>query len=270
MARVSIGKAWDESVAFLKRESGLAVPVALAFGGLPGVVLSYLMPGPDMTSATTPAQMIEAVRPYAGSIAASFAINLLISLFGVLTITALVLRAGVSVKEAMNTAFGRFLPAVVVLIVLMAILLTPAIMLMAGGLAGAALAVFIALPLAIVLSVKLSLANSAIVAERAGAGEALKRSWALTRGSALRIFGFVMVCVLVFAITSLAVTAIVGIVDAVTLRGAEAGRPGLLSRLAEALLGAAFTLVVTVMSARIYAQLTGGAAQPSVPSSSGI
>ena len=42
MATMSIGKAWEEAVAFVAREATLLFPVALLFVALPGLILQEM------------------------------------------------------------------------------------------------------------------------------------------------------------------------------------------------------------------------------------
>src|SRR3546814_8183875 len=44
MATMSIGKAWEEAVAFVAREGSLLFPVALLFVALPGLILQEMTP----------------------------------------------------------------------------------------------------------------------------------------------------------------------------------------------------------------------------------
>src|SRR3546814_17017291 len=56
--RLSIGAAWEETLAFVKREGTLLFPVALLFMALPGVVLQLLLP--DSMHQTAPRKEISA------------------------------------------------------------------------------------------------------------------------------------------------------------------------------------------------------------------
>ena len=44
MATISIGKAWEEAVAFIRREATLLFPVALLFVALPGLIVQEMTP----------------------------------------------------------------------------------------------------------------------------------------------------------------------------------------------------------------------------------
>src|SRR3546814_17579083 len=58
MNRLSIVAAWEETLAFVKREGTFLFPVALLFLALPGVVLQHLLP--DSMHQTEPMKEISA------------------------------------------------------------------------------------------------------------------------------------------------------------------------------------------------------------------
>jgi hypothetical protein len=93
-------------------------------------------------------------------------------------------------------------------------------------------------------------------AETGGPVSILKRSWRLTSGHTLRLFGFILVVVIVFLVVMLAVSAIFG---SVIILAAGQPQDGNLSSVLIALVGgvtnAALGLFLTSMIARIYAQL---------------
>ncbi len=105
MATMSIGKAWQEAVAFVAREATLLFPVALLFVALPGLILQEMTP-PELaawslapTASTMPA------------VPASYWLGLIVAVllvwFGSLTLFALALRPGISVGEALRLGFHR-------------------------------------------------------------------------------------------------------------------------------------------------------------------
>lgn len=95
---VRIGSVWEEAWSFARAEAALWVPVALACWGLPALI--------PAGAAVSPAAMA------AGHVDPSFyfamAVTGLASLFGQLALSALVLRRGETVGDALRTAGTRF------------------------------------------------------------------------------------------------------------------------------------------------------------------
>ena len=258
MATMSIGKAWEEAVAFVSRESSLLFPVALLFVALPGLILQEMAP-PELANWN----MAESSLPHVpGSFWIAMMLAVVIIWFGSLTLFALALRPGISVGEALRLSFAR-LP----------VLLGTA-MVVAGFLAGAVIAAtlvvtaltLIAKPLGATLglllgtgvviatifaSVRLLLLNPVVIDGTEGVITSLRQGWALTRGHFWRLLGFVLVLTLLSAIVGVAAQAVFGLIG--TLIGGQTG-----GRLTGSVAAAAVSTVVQVymlvMLARLYRQ----------------
>jgi hypothetical protein len=104
--------------------------------------------------------------------------------------------------------------------------------------------------------VRLMLLTAVTAAEPVGPVAVLRRSWRLTSGHALKLFGFMVVVIIVFLVVMLAVSAIFG---SVIILAAGQPQEGNLSSFLIDLVGgittAALSLFLTAMVARIYAQL---------------
>lgn len=260
MAKLSAGKAWEDTAAFLRGNGKLVFPVALAFIALPQIVASPWL-APLSTPQPTPEQAAAALPP--------LLLVILFGLFGSLAIYALVLRPGMSVAESLRHAIRRLLPALAVAFILGLLgvaLLIPATL--AGGGAAAsgqavppavALLSLLLLPVAIFLVLRFTLAQVA-VADHAGPLDALKRSWALTRGNALRLFGIFVLVVVTGIVLLLAVQFVLGTV--LLLVGTALGGQALgllLATILSSIAAALVTAVVLVLVATIYRQLEGAA-----------
>ena len=105
MATISIGKAWEEAVAFIRREATLLFPVALLFVALPGLIVQEMTP-PQLQEwfAQPKADAIPAMPP---GFALSMLLGIVIIWFGSLALFALALRPGISVGEALRLSFSR-------------------------------------------------------------------------------------------------------------------------------------------------------------------
>jgi amino acid transporter len=181
---------------------------------------------------------------------------------GSLTITAMAFGHG-DAGDAFSRALRRSpaaLGAVLLLAIGAVLLALPFAVLMvvasAGGKAAGAMIGLLLGLVFIIAWVRLMLMTSVAAAEAGGSFAILKRSWNLTRGHTLRLFGFVLVVVIVFLVVMLAVSAIFG---SVIILAAGQPQDGNLSSVLIALVGgitnAALGLFLTAMIARIYVQL---------------
>jgi len=263
---LSIGKAWEETSAFLGREARLVAPVALATFALPSVLADWAYPGAS-----------------AGGSAGWLLIFVLLAvLVGQMTIVLLVNGWRDSIGEAMIKAVRRlptligalliaFLPVLLVAIVGFGASLTSAGITDPAQLTPATIArlpniVWLLLFLFlffIIAGVRLFPISAIAASEPIGPVALLRRSWTLTKG----VFGRVLVLVLLLGIVAVvldsAVTIVVGSIAALA-----AGEPrafnlsALIVALASGLVGALVSTVSAAMVGRVYAQLADGAPQP--------
>ncbi|WP_176596665.1 MULTISPECIES: hypothetical protein [Sphingobium] len=261
MATMSIGKAWEEAVAFVSREKSLLFPVALLFVALPGLIIQEMTP-PELAKWT----LSETTMPQVpGSFWLAMMLAVIIIWFGSLTLFALALRPGISVGEALRLSFAR-LP------VLLGVALV-----VAGFLAGAVIAAtlvvtvltLVAKPLAATLalllgagvvavtvfaSVRLLLLNPVVIDGTEGVMASLRHGWALTRGHFWRLFGFVLVLTLLSAIIGGAAQSVFGVVGTL-IGGQTSGR--LIGGVAAAAVSTVVQVYMLVMLARLYRQAEG-------------
>lgn len=263
MATMSIGKAWEEAVAFVAREATLLFPVALLFVALPGLILQEMTP-PELQAwfAQPKADAIPAMPPGFGL---AMLLTIVLIWFGSLALFALALRPGISVGEALRLSFAR-LPvligtALVVVGIVAGIFVAAALVGVVFSLASKQLATAVGLLLGFGLaglvffaSIRLVLLNPVVIDMRLGVMDSLRRAWALTRGYFWRLFGFLIIVMLLSTIAGSAAQVIVGSLVGLA-SGAEA------ARFAGGLAGAAVSSVaqvyMLVMLARLYRQAAG-------------
>ena len=258
---MSIGKAWEEAVAFVARESSLLFPVALLFVALPGLILQEMTP-PELAKWN----LAESTMPQVpGSFWLAMLLAVIIIWFGSLTLFALALRPGISVGEALRLSFAR-LP------VLLGVALV-----VAGFLAGAVIAAtlvvtilsLIAKPLGAALglllgagvvavtifaSVRLLLLNPVVIDGTEGVMASLRHGWALTKGHFWRLFGFIVALTLLSAIVGGAAQAVFGLVGTL-IGGPTGGR--LIGSVATDAVSTVVQVYMLVMLARLYRQAVG-------------
>ncbi|MCI4591600.1 glycerophosphoryl diester phosphodiesterase membrane domain-containing protein [Sphingobium sp. BYY-5] len=260
MTTMSIGKAWEEAVAFVAREASLLFPVALLFVALPGVILQEMTP-PELQAwfAQPKADAIPAMPP---GFAVAMLLTILLIWFGSLALFALALRPGISVGEALRLSFAR-LPVLIgtALVVVGAIAGIFAVALLLGvifSLASKQLAALLglllgvgAVGLVLYASIRLVLLNPVVIDGQTGVMDSLRRAWALTRGHFWRLFGFLLLVMLLSTIVASVAQMIVGLLGSLV-----AGADG--ARIAGGIAGAAVSSIIQVymlvMLARLYRQ----------------
>ena len=267
--RLSIGKAWEETSAFLGREAKLVAPVALATFALPAILAGWAVPK-GATGSGAGLLMI---------------LVLLVTLIGQMTVILLVNGWRGSIGQAMGKAARRLPVLVAALVIAFLPAVIIAILAFGGSLVGAGITdpaaltpemlarmpaflwgVLLLTILMIVLGVRMFPLSAITASEPAGPIAMLKRSWQLTRGVFWRLLALVLLLGLVALVLDWAATAVVGSIAALV-----AGEPSafntsaLLIALATGFVGALVSTVSAAMAGRVYAQLS--APEASVPTS---
>ena len=198
--KLDYGKAWNDTVALLKEHMSVILPVAGVFLFLPAIISAYMSttPTPEeivamITGGADPMQIMrEAYMPNPWGI-----LSFVAGILGSLTIYFLVLQSGrLTVGEAISTALKFFVPMLLAAII--------------GGIATGIGMLLLIIP-GIYLWIKFSMAGPAIAAEKiSNPIEALKRSWALTKGNSLYIFGLFLIVIIVGAVAMAIANMIVG------------------------------------------------------------
>jgi hypothetical protein len=256
MKKLSMTNAWNETAAFVKREFGLLFLIAFGLVALPTVILQAVAPDAPPGQTPEPGAWMLLVLPV-----------IALSIIGSLTMTGLALGRSTDARDAFGRAIRRF-PIVffaVLLVGLAAVLLAmplAVIVVLALGTGPAALALLTAAVIVAFLFiwVRMMMLNPVGVAEEVGPAGILKRSWRLTAGHFWRLFGFVIILILVFVVLSLAVTAVLGsLIILLAGQPQEGNLSAVLILLLNGLLSAVLGVFLTSMVARIYVQL---AAEP--------
>lgn len=205
MSRVSFGDVWDRTRAFAGRESALLAPVALACFALPMIVWAMVAP-----------EAMDPMKPPPPGAWMIWPIPLLIlQLVGLLTLSALALTPGISVREAFRQATWRLPVALGILLVALGIglLLAIAIGVVTGALmiaglskesvSGLTLTLFLVVLL--VASARLMVLWPIVAAGREGPIGALRRAFQLSSGDFWRLFGLLLLALTVSMVLTAAV-----------------------------------------------------------------
>jgi hypothetical protein len=253
---ISMNQAWDDSIAFIRRESALLIPLALATLYV-GDVVANLAQGFSTPAKPNPVATIAILAATVWSIV------------GQLSIVSLVLKPGQSVGEALmhgGARLGKVLLIALLLGVVVALALTPigAIAVASGAnpavpeslqkLPGwLGLVLFAVLGGLIWLGIRLSLMNVLIVDRNPGVVESIKHGFALTRGITARLCLVIFLYALMLLVLGGAVKFVAGSLFA--LVGAGLGSPfagSVMTALVTGIVNTGLALIATVFLAIVY------------------
>ncbi len=252
---LSLASLWTDTRSFIRREQTLLVPLALATFGL-GQAGSILVFGMANQSGWTSSLMVAMI------------IAILWTQVGYLSMSALVLRPGSSVAEALSKGLAR-LPALVIIAVTVAVLISFITIpfSIAAQLNGvdltqpsAAASLVVALPIAFIMLfmfAKLYLVFAALVDRNEGAMRAAMRAYALSRGRTLMLLSVALFFVLTFQLVQFfgALIASAVFVSIFTALGSPMGGAVAVALIAG--FAAAFPMVVSsVFSTLLYQRLS--------------
>lgn len=247
MKPVSLSRAWEETLAFIKREGALLFPVALLFIAIPLALILQAMP--DQLRELTPGAPPPPSAALSGGATALIAGAALVILGGALSCYALAVKPGISLREALVLGFRRVPQAFAAsFLVGMALGVPMVLITMASPRLGQ---LYLAAAI-LFYSVRFLFLNTVIVDRLDGPLAAIRQSWALMRGHMGRIL--LMIVVLTIPITLIqAVSGIVFGLLGYALGGPEVGKQ--LSDLATALAMALSQLFMIVLTVRLYRQI---------------
>ena len=250
---VSIGTAWSEAAAFVRREKKLLAPLVLALMVVPATV----------------SQLVQPSNPFAGPDGfqpwmAIAALALVAGLVGQMAVSRLALGWHGSLGEAIVMALKRLatvIAAFILFFLCLGLLLFPGIVVLtlAGGAAGTAqLANFLTLLAVFAAAPKILLAPAIAMDRQLGPWALVKATWQATRGHYWRLLGFFILFLAASLIFAMAASSVVGTIATLALGKPD---PMTVSRLTIALAGGLVQGVVATIYAamigRIVAQLPG-------------
>lgn len=255
MATMSIGKAWEETIAFVSREAALLFPVALLFVGLPGLILQEMTP-PEL-AAWSLAPKAETMPHVPPSYAVGMLLTIILMWFGSLALFALASRPGISVGEALRLSLARLpvlLGASLVVggVVLLAILLLAVPLMFVLGPAAPLVVIIL---IAGIVGTRLILLNLVVIDGTDGVKGSIRHAWMLTKGHGWRLFGLIVILTLLSAIAASAAQAVFGVVAGL-IGGAAAAK--FVGGLAAAAASTVIQVYMLVMLARLYRQAEAG------------
>lgn len=267
MAKLSLSRAWEETVQVLSHDGRLFLAVALALVVLPQTVIGLV--APMSSGASSPLTLILLAVTLVLGVIAQIALNRLA--IGPSTTVGAAIGRGVTRMPIWFGAFFIFLVCVFIILIPLVLILGASGVMVASSPSHEASAsvVLLILLVAMLAYAVFQLSVPVAAAEPGGSIHLITRSWHLSRGAYWRLLGFV---VLLFA--GLILVVLAGQFGVGSLVQVALGPPDALSlsalviSLVVAVIQAVFTVIFAVMLARIYVQLSAGtAAAPTVPRS---
>lgn len=261
MTAFSLGTVWEETIAFLRRESSLLVPVALALFGPAQLLLRFAMAG-----AADPTAM--AGRAISAQIFLAFP-ALLLALYGYLAVSLLVLVPGLSVGEALSRAVRAFPKAIATAALVMIAWLCIAIAIVTAATLGVLLfrsspqspgvanllSLLLIIPM-LVIVVRMLLFAPVLAVEETGPVAALRRIWTLSRDNIVRFVGvWLLFLFLGFLVTMVDMLVFGSIFRLLGLGVGDAELLGIAQALISAGFQALLSLGMTVYIALVYRKI---------------
>jgi hypothetical protein len=267
--KLSIGNAWSEARGVLARDGGLIALVALALLVLPGVLLGTAAPRGSAAA-------------QAGSFSWLLPVSTVLAFIGQIAMSRIALGPALTVGEAIGVGFRRFLAFFAAFLMwILPFALTLVLLVQASGIDPEAMAeggqpadVPIAISLAVlaltilmvVVASRMLLLTPLAAGTDLGPVAMLKRSWQLSKGRALKLFGLLLLVGLLFVLLVFGLGSAIGsVILLVTGTPEEWSIGALLLALTEGVLSAVVTVISTVLLARVYAQITASETPVSVP-----
>jgi hypothetical protein len=256
---ISMNQIWDDSIAFIRREAALLIPLALATLYV-GDVVANLAQGLSTPDKPNPIATL------------AILVATVWSIVGQLSVASLVLKPGQSVGEALahgGSRLGKVIGIALILGVVAALALTPIVLVAIANGANPAvpesfqklpgwlgLIVLVVIGALIWLGIRLSLMNALIVDRNPGVVESLKSGFALTQGITARLSLVISLYVLMLLILGSAVKFVAG--SLFTLVGAGLGSEfagAVMTALVAGIVNAGLGLIATVFLAMLYRRL---------------
>lgn len=251
MARsVSIGTAYGEAAAFVRREKKLLAPLVLATMVVPATVSQLVQPGNPLAGAG-------GFEPW---MAIAF-VALLAMLVGQMAVSRLAMGWDGSLGEAMALALRRLpttLAALILYFVAVGLALFPVIVVLTL-IGGARMASIVPILTVFAAAPRILLAPALVMDRRLGPWGLVKAAWRDSRGRYLRLLSFFLLFMVASLVLAMAAASVVGSIATLALGRPE---PMSVSRLIVALAGGLVQGVVATIYAamigRIVAQLPAG------------
>jgi hypothetical protein len=255
----SYNAVWEDTVKSLRQHAPLFAAIAGVFLFLPALLIAVYLPPPQPPQGVDPQRAFQLVMDYYRSALPWFSLEGLISMVGTLAMLRLVFAQGTTVGGALVFALklmpfyllvsiiiGFAIAIGAMLIVIAAILL--------GPIAVAISALLLIVPLFYFVGRIVPLPAVMVAESRRNPFDALRRTFALTKGHGWAVLGIVAIVVIVAGIVVGTADTMFGLIF-VLVAGQELGK--LLTAVVASVLSAALATLLVVLYAAIYRALAG-------------
>ena len=261
--RFDMNEAWRIASGMIRANRQVLLILAGVFFFLPGFAMSLFAPMPEAADNMRSEDFMRAVTAYYGEFSTLFILVGIVQAVGVLALLALLSDRRPTVSEALQTGARSLLPYIAAQLLLgLGFGLAALVLIGVGAGAGGGIAVLL-VPLALAaffyVATKMSLTAPVMVIDGIrNPIRALGRSWALTKGNSLRLFGFYALVFIAFMVVLMLASLISGILVALLLGPGQAGMAvnGIVSGVVSAVMVVYFVAIV----AAAHRQLSGPSA----------
>lgn len=234
------GVTWNDAMALLKSHNETAIAVAGVFILLPLIMFGYMLPSEQVTPGATGEAALKQLMDMLSALAPWLIGLTILSLIGTLTVFHMILDADTpSVAEGLIRSSQSFFTVLLARIIASLVIVIGTFLLIVPG---------------IYFSIKFSQIETVVVAEKIrNPLEALSRSWAVTKGNSIQIFGFLLIIGIVFILGYFVISVILGIGLTLALSAAMAQ---FVIMVISSILQTVLSLLMVFVYAAIYRQLS--------------
>ncbi len=240
---LDLGKAWNDAMALMRANKEIILILGGLFIFLPSLLVTIIAGDPPVAPTADPDAMSDALLGWLGDNSIYFLISSLVTMLGTLAILFVSLNpAKPTVGEAISLAGGMLIFYLIQQILASFAVGLGMILLIVPG---------------IYFAVKFSLSGMVAAGEsQRNPIEMMRRSWQLTKGNSLRLFGLYLLVGIAALVAMLVISLIIGgILGMILPDGASA--PAI--AIVDTVLQTALSLVILHVSMAAYRQLSGAA-----------
>lgn len=264
--KFDMNAAWRETTAMIAANREVLMIVAGVFFLLPSLAMAFFGPVPPEADPATPEAAMKLLTAYYSDLMPMMIIGGIAQAIGMLSLLALLTdRSRPTVAQALKTGTVCLLPYIAAqMLTGVAAGLIFLLVIGTGAATGNPAVAFVLVPLAMIavvyLLVKTSLALPVIVIENMrNPINALFRSWQLTKGNSVRLFGFYMLVGITFVLIMLVATMAVGAFAALVLSDGKLAQ--IANGAVAGLIGSAMIVFFVAILAAAHRQLAGPSAE---------
>ena len=264
--RFDMNEAWRIASAMIRANRQVLLILAGVFFFLPSFAMALLAPMPEVTESMSGDDYLNLVSTYYGESSGLFILVGIAQAVGVLALLALLSDRRPTVGEALQTGAKSLLPYVAAQLLLglcfgAGAMLAMGVAAVSGSPGMAMTLILLMLPAFFYVATKMSLTAPVMVIDGIrNPIRALGRSWTLTRGNSLRLFGFYALVFIAFMVVLMIASLISGIVVALLLGQGQGQGAQAANGVVSGVVGAVMVVYFVAIVAAAHRQLSGPSA----------